>query len=112
MQIPASGMVGEEGKAFVISIRHECRADLIAAECIGDAKWFMSRPHAIQPSAPSLTGQSVKTGHPVSIARAYSQMRAAELMLHEANRLYEEGENPGEEASLAKLLCADIMGGG
>ncbi|MEL0076881.1 MAG: acyl-CoA dehydrogenase family protein, partial [Alphaproteobacteria bacterium] len=38
---------------------------------------------------------------------AYSQMRAAELMLHEAIRLYEAGENPGEEANLSKMLCAD-----
>ena len=34
-------------------------------------------------------------------------MRAAELMLQESIRLYEAGENPGEEANLAKLLCAD-----
>ena len=41
------------------------------------------------------------------IARAYSQMRAAELMLNEAIRLFEAGSNPGEEANIAKLLCAD-----
>ena len=41
------------------------------------------------------------------IARAYAQMRAAELVLHEAIRLYEQGENPGEEANMAKMLAAD-----
>ncbi len=41
------------------------------------------------------------------IAKAYADMRAAELMLREAIRRYEAGENPGEEANLAKMLCAD-----
>ncbi|MBT7352525.1 MAG: acyl-CoA/acyl-ACP dehydrogenase, partial [Acidiferrobacteraceae bacterium] len=41
------------------------------------------------------------------IARAYAQMRAAELVLREAIRLYDAGENPGEEANLAKMLAAD-----
>ena len=34
-------------------------------------------------------------------------MRAAELMVHEALRLYELGENPGAEANMAKMLAAD-----
>ena len=41
------------------------------------------------------------------IARAYAQMRSAELVLREAIRLYDAGENPGEEANLAKMLCAE-----
>ena len=43
------------------------------------------------------------------IAKAYSQMRAAELMLHEAIKLYDAGQNPGEEANLAKLLAAEAQ---
>ena len=41
------------------------------------------------------------------IARAYANMRAAELMVHEALRLYEAGQNPGAEANMAKMLAAD-----
>ena len=109
MRIPASSLVGEEGKGFryILSGMNAERI-LIAAECIGDAKWF------IESAARYSTERSV-FGRPIGqnqgiqfpIARAYSQMRAAELMLHESIRLYEAGENPGEEANLAKLLCAD-----
>ncbi len=41
------------------------------------------------------------------IARAYANMRAAELMVREALRLYEAGENPGAEANIANMLAAD-----
>ena len=81
---------------------------LIAAECIGDAKWFIekARNYATERNVfGRLIGQNQGIQFP--IARAYSQMRSAELMLAEAIRLYEAGDNPGEEANLAKLLCAD-----
>ncbi len=109
MRIPASSLVGEEGKGFryILSGMNAERI-LIAAECIGDAKWFVER-------ASTYSGERSVFGRPIGqnqgiqfpIARAYSQMRAAELMLYESIRLYEAGENPGEEANLAKLLCAD-----
>ena len=81
---------------------------LIAAECIGDAKWFINK-------STKYSSERVVFGRPIGknqgiqfpISRAYSQMRAAELMLNEAIRLFDNGENPGEEANLAKLLCAD-----
>ena len=81
---------------------------LIAAECVGDAKWFIEKASAYA-NERSIFGQPIgrNQGIQFPIARAYSQMRAAELMLAEAIRLYEAGENPGEEANLAKLLCAD-----
>ena len=109
MRTPASSLVGEEGKGFryILSGMNAERI-LIAAECVGDAKWFIER-------ASTYSGERSVFGRPIGqnqgiqfpIARAYSQMRAAELMLQESIRLYEAGENPGEEANLAKLLCAD-----
>ncbi|MEM9105711.1 MAG: acyl-CoA dehydrogenase family protein, partial [Pseudomonadota bacterium] len=65
--------------------------------------------------AASYARERVVFGRPIAenqgiqfpIAKAYAQMRAAELMLREAIRLYESGENPGQEANLAKLLAAD-----
>ncbi|MEK9745608.1 MAG: acyl-CoA dehydrogenase family protein [Candidatus Puniceispirillum sp.] len=109
MQIPASSLVGEEGKGFryILSGMNAERI-LIAAECIGDAKWFIESASRYSTER-SVFGRPIgqNQGIQFPIARAYSQMRAAELMLHEAIRRYEAGENPGEEANLAKLLCAD-----
>ncbi len=109
MRIPASSLVGEEGKGFryILSGMNAERI-LIAAECIGDAKWFIEKAGTYA-NERSVFGRPIgqNQGIQFPIARAYSQMRAAELMLAEAIRLYETGENPGEEANLAKLLCAD-----
>jgi alkylation response protein AidB-like acyl-CoA dehydrogenase len=109
MPIPADSLVGEEGKGFryILSGMNAERI-LIAAECIGDAKWFIEKASAYA-SDRSVFGRPIgqNQGIQFPIAKAYSQMRAAELMLKEAIRLYEAGENPGEEANLAKLLSAD-----
>lgn len=109
MQIPVASLIGEEGKGFryILSGMNAERI-LIAAECIGDAKWFIEKASGYATER-SVFGRPIgqNQGIQFPIASAYSQMRAAELMLHEAMRLYEIGENPGEEANLAKLLCAD-----
>ena len=109
MRIPASSLIGEEGKGFryILSGMNAERI-LIAAECIGDAKWFIERASSYSTER-SVFGRPIgqNQGIQFPIARAYSQMRAAELMLKESIRLYENGENPGEEANLAKMLCAD-----
>jgi alkylation response protein AidB-like acyl-CoA dehydrogenase len=109
MEIPADSLVGEEGKGFryILSGMNAERI-LIAAECIGDAKWFTKR-------AVAYARERVVFGRPIGrnqgiqfpIARAYANMRAAELMVHEALRLYEAGQNPGAEANMAKMLAAD-----
>ena len=109
MPIPAASLIGEEGKGFryILSGMNAERI-LIAAECIGDAKWFIekSSSYACERSVfDRPIGQNQGVQFP--IAKAYSQMRAAELMLQEAIRLYEAGGTPGEEANLAKLLAAD-----
>ncbi len=109
MEVPAENLVGEEGKGFryILSGMNAERI-LIAAECIGDAKWFTEKSVAY-------AGDRVVFGRPIGqnqgvqfpIARAYANMRAAELMVHEALRLYEAGANPGAEANMAKMLAAD-----
>ncbi|WP_306113025.1 MULTISPECIES: acyl-CoA dehydrogenase family protein [unclassified Roseovarius] len=109
MEIPASSLVGDEGKGFryILSGMNAERL-LISAECIGDAKWFIEKASGYASDREVFQrpiGQNQGIQFP--IARAYSQMRAAELMLREALKLYEAGENPGEEANLAKLLSAD-----
>lgn len=81
---------------------------LIAAECVGDAKWFIQK-------SVDYAGDRVVFDRPIGqnqgiqfpLAKAYANMRAAELMVNDALSLYESGENPGAEANMAKLLAAD-----
>jgi acyl-CoA dehydrogenase len=109
MRVPAENLIGEEGKGFryILSGMNAERI-LIAAECIGDAKWFIEKASAYAKER-VLFGRPIGQNQGVQfpIARAYAQMRAAELMVHEAARKYEAGEDCGEEANLAKLLAAD-----
>ncbi len=109
MRVPKANLIGEEGRGFryILSGMNAERI-LIASECIGDAKWFIEKSAAYA-SDRSVFGRPIGQNQGVQfpIARAYSQMRGAELMLKEAIRLYDAGENPGEEANLAKLQAAD-----
>jgi len=109
LELPLDALVGEEGKGFryILSGMNAERI-LIAAECIGDARWFVDK-------AVAYAKERVVFGRPIGqnqgiqfpIARAYAQTRAAALMVREAARLYEGGADPGAEANTAKLLAAD-----
>ena len=109
MPVPCENMIGEEGKGFrYILTGMNAERMLIAAECIGDAKWFIqqARDYGCEREVfgrPIARNQGIQ----FPIAQAYSAMRSAELMLNEAFRMYEAGQNPGEEANLAKLQSAD-----
>jgi acyl-CoA dehydrogenase len=109
MKVPAANLIGEEGQGFryILSGMNAERI-LIGAECIGDAKWFIEKASAYANERVLFNrpiGQNQGVQFP--IARAYAQMRAAELMVHEAIRKYEAGENAGEEANIAKMLAAE-----
>lgn len=109
MRIPASALIGEEGKGFryILSGMNAERV-LIAAECIGDAKWFIEQASAYAKEREVFSrpiGQNQGIQFP--IARCYAQMRAAELMVHHAAEVYDHGGNPGEEANMAKLLASE-----
>ena len=107
--VPAANLVGDEGKGFryILSGMNVERI-LVAAECIGDAKWFTRK-------SVKYAKERVVFGRPIGqnqgiqfpIAKAYAAARAAELMVHEAARLYEDGQDCGEEANMAKMLAAD-----
>ena len=109
MPVPGDAMIGDEGKGFqyILSGMNAERI-LIAAECIGDAKWFIDKSVSYANNR-SVFGRPIgqNQGIQFPVSRSYAQMRAAELMLKEASRRYDAGENPGEEANLAKLLAAD-----
>jgi acyl-CoA dehydrogenase len=109
MPVPALNLIGDEGEGFryILSGMNAERI-LIAAECIGDAKWFIAKAAAYA-SAREVFGRSIGQNQGVQfpIARAYIGMRAAELMVREAAILYEAGKECGAEANMAKYLAAD-----
>ncbi|MER2194511.1 acyl-CoA dehydrogenase family protein [Methylobacterium brachiatum] len=109
LRVPAANLIGEEGRGFryILSGMNAERI-LIAAECVGDAKWFIDKARAYA-SDRSVFGRPIGANQGVQfpIAKAYANMRAAELMVREALTLYESGANPGAEANMAKMLAAD-----
>lgn len=109
LRVPAANLIGEEGKGFrYILTGMNAERILIAAECVGDAKWFIDRATSYAKDR-VVFGRAIgqNQGIQFPIARAYANMRAAELMVREALRLYESGANPGAEANMAKMLAAD-----
>jgi acyl-CoA dehydrogenase len=109
LRVPAENLVGEEGMGFryILSGMNAERI-LIGAECIGDCKWFIEKASAYAKER-SVFGRPIGQNQGVQfpIAKAYAQMRAAELMVHEAASLYERGKDCGAEANMAKMLAAD-----
>jgi acyl-CoA dehydrogenase len=108
-EVPVENLIGEEGQGFrYILDGMNAERILIAAECIGDGYWFIDRARAY-------AGERVVFDRPIGknqgvqfpIARAYANVRAADLMRYEAARLFDEGKPAGAEANLAKLLAAD-----
>lgn len=109
MPVAPENMIGgiDSGFRYILSGMNAERI-LIAAECIGDAKWFINKAQKYAKERIVFDrpiGQNQGVQFP--IAKAYSKMRAAELMLREAVNLFDQGKNPGEEANLAKLLCSE-----
>ncbi|GAA4771435.1 acyl-CoA dehydrogenase family protein [Novosphingobium ginsenosidimutans] len=109
LRIPASSLIGEEGKGFryILSGMNAERI-LIAAECIGDAKWFINKASDYAKER-KVFGRPIGQNQGVQfpIARCYAQMRAAELMVHHAAQVYDAGGNPGAEANMAKMLASE-----
>lgn len=109
LKVPAENLIGDEGKGFryILSGMNAERI-LISSECIGDAKWFIKK-------ATDYANERAVFGRPIGqnqgiqfpIAKAYASMRAAELMVREAVRLYEAGLDCGAEANMSKMLAAD-----
>ncbi|GGO62788.1 acyl-CoA dehydrogenase [Roseovarius pacificus] len=109
VEIPAENLIGEEGRGFgYIMSGMNAERILIASECIGDAKWLIDKASTYA-SDREVFGRPIGQNQGVSfpIAQAYARMRSAELMVHEAVRLYEQGQNPGAEANMAKMLAAE-----
>jgi len=108
-EVPAENLIGEEGMGFrYILDGMNAERILIAAECIGDGYWFIDK-------ARTYANERIVFDRPIGknqgvqfpIARAYTNVRAADLMRFEAARLFDAGKPAGAEANMAKLLAAD-----
>jgi acyl-CoA dehydrogenase len=109
VEIGADALVGEEGKGFrYILDGMNAERILIAAECIGDGRWFVRK-------ATEYASSRVVFGRPIGrnqgvqfpIARAHAAIEAADLVRYKAAWLFEQGEPCGAEANLAKLLASE-----
>ena len=109
MRIPANSLIGEEGKGFkYILDSMNAERILIAYECIGDAKFFIERAKDYA-NEREIFGRPIGQNQGVQfpIARNYTQMRAAEVMVETAARKFDAGEPCGEDANIAKLLASE-----
>jgi acyl-CoA dehydrogenase len=109
LEVPADALVGDEGKGFRYLLDGlNAERILIAAECVGDGRWFVER-------ATKYANDRVVFGRPIGqnqgvqfpIATAHVHVEAADLMRIRAAELFDRGEPCGAEANMAKLLAAD-----
>jgi acyl-CoA dehydrogenase len=109
VEVPASALVGEEGRGFrCILDGMNAERILIAAECVGDGRWFVEK-------AARYASERVVFGRPIGanqgvqfpIARAHAAIEAADLVRHKAAWLYDQGRPCGAEANMAKLLASE-----
>jgi alkylation response protein AidB-like acyl-CoA dehydrogenase len=109
VEVPSDALVGEEGKGFrYILDGMNAERILIAAECIGDGRWFVDK-------ASRYASERVVFGRPIGanqgvqfpIAGAHAALEAADLVRYKAAWLFEQGLPCGAEANMAKLLAAE-----
>src|SRR5262245_3138726 len=109
LEVPATALIGEEGKGFRYLIDGlNAERILIAAECVGDGRWFIDRARKYANDRVVFNrpiGQNQGVQFP--IARAHVNVEAADLMRIRAASLFDRGEPCGAEANMAKLLAAD-----
>ncbi|MCH8071531.1 MAG: acyl-CoA/acyl-ACP dehydrogenase [Proteobacteria bacterium] len=109
LKVPAENLIGEEGEGFkYILDGMNAERILIAAECIGDARWFIEKA-ANYASEREVFGRPIGANQGVQfpIARAYAQTEAAALMVAKAAALFDARERCGAEANMAKLLASE-----
>jgi acyl-CoA dehydrogenase len=109
LEIPADGLLGTEGKGFkVILDGMNAERILIGAECVGDGRYFIDKASNYAREREVFDrpiGQNQGVQFP--IARAYSQIEAASLMVDKAANLFDAGESCGAEANMAKMLASE-----
>jgi alkylation response protein AidB-like acyl-CoA dehydrogenase len=109
LRVPAANLIGEEGEGFrYIVDGMNAERILIAAECIGDARWFVAKATQYAKDR-QVFGRPIGQNQGVQfpIARAHIQTEAAAGMVARAAALFDAGKACGSEANMAKLLAAD-----
>jgi acyl-CoA dehydrogenase len=109
LRVPAENLIGEEGNGFkCILDGMNAERILIAAECIGDARWFVTRA-ADYARERKVFDRPIgeNQGIQFPLARAYIQTEAAALMVQQAADLYDAGRPAGSEANMAKLVASE-----
>jgi acyl-CoA dehydrogenase len=109
VEVPAENLIGQEGHGFRYLIDGlNAERILIAAECVGDGRWFLER-------ACRYAKERVVFGRPIGqnqgiqfpLARAYANVEAAALMVAQSAQLFDSAKPCGAEANMAKLLAAE-----
>jgi len=109
LEVPVENLIGQEGMGFRYIIDGwNAERILIAAECIGDARWFVDR-------ASHYARERVVFGRPIGanqgvqfpLARAYAHLESADLMRVDAAGRFDAGEPCGPQANMARFLAAE-----
>jgi acyl-CoA dehydrogenase len=109
LRIPASSLIGEEGKGFrYILDGMNAERILVASECVGDGKWFVKK-------ATEYANSRVVFGRPIGqnqaiqfpIARAWAELEAADMICRRAAALFQDGKECGADANIAKMLASE-----
>ena len=109
LRVPAENLIGEEGKGFrYILDGMNAERVLVASEALGDGRWFIDKAVAYANErevfgAPIGKNQGIQ----FPIARAYAQVRAADMMVRRAAALFDDGKECGEDANIAKMLASE-----
>ena len=112
LRVPAENLIGTEGDGFrYILDGMNAERILIAAECVGDARWFIEK-------AASYARDRIVFGRPIGqnqgiqfpIARAYAATEAADLLVAKAAALFDSNKPCGAEANMAKMLASVASG--
>ena len=107
--VPADALLGNEGAGFkVILDGMNAERILIAAECVGDGRYFIDK-------ASAYARDRIVFGRPIGenegvqfpIARSHAEIEAASLMVEKAARMFDAGEGAGAEANMAKMLASE-----
>ncbi len=109
LEVPAENLIGEEGEGFrYILDGMNAERILIAAECVGDGRFFIDRATK-RANEREVFGRKIgqNQGIQFPIAGAYARVEAANLMVQKAAGLFDRDEKCGAEANMAKLLAAD-----
>ncbi len=109
LRIPADALIGEEGRGFrYVLDGWNAERILLAAECIGDGRWFVERGSRYA-SERQVFGRPIGQNQGVQfpLARAYAQVAAADLLRFKAAWLFDNGQSCGAEANMAKLLASE-----